>query len=114
MSQFINVGVKVLARCDNRTASCPFRICQEVSCTPRFTHTLLVTLCVCVVLFWQGIESLVPFISANRLSLTLGDLLLVLREPNPLSTGLAPPTQETISHMGEPANQFILGKPNIL
>ncbi|CAI7989852.1 RNA cytosine C(5)-methyltransferase NSUN2 [Geodia barretti] len=74
--KFINVGVKVLARCDNRTASCPFRICQE------------------------GIESLVPFISANRLSLTLDDLLLVLREPNPLSTGLAPPTQETLSHMG--------------
>lgn len=30
-AQFINVGVKVLARCDNHTASCPFRICQEVS-----------------------------------------------------------------------------------
>ena len=29
--QFINVGVKVLARCDNYNASCPFRLCQEVS-----------------------------------------------------------------------------------
>ena len=107
VSQFINVGVKVLARCDNHAASCPFRLCQEVS----HSHTSLkytlqisvlsdsvcVCVCVCVV---QGIDSLVPFVTSSRLSLSLEDLVLVLREPNPLSVGLAPHTQEALSHLG--------------
>lgn len=39
--QFINVGVKVLARCDNYNASCPFRLCQEASCIHSFLLCVL-------------------------------------------------------------------------
>lgn len=49
----------------------------------------------------QGIESLVPFITKSRLSLTLDDLVLVLKEPNPLSVHLAPATQEALSLLGK-------------
>ena len=51
--------------------------------------------------FVQGIESLVPFITKSRLSLTLDDLVLVLKEPNPLSVQLAQATQDALSVLGE-------------
>ena len=47
------------------------------------------------------IESLVPFITGSRLSLTLDDLVLVLKEPNPLSTHLTMSTQHSLSQLGE-------------
>lgn len=49
----------------------------------------------------QGIESLVPFITKSRLSLTLDDLVLVLKEPNPLSVHLSPATQDALSQLGK-------------
>ena len=49
----------------------------------------------------QGIETLVPFISSSCVLLTLEDLILVLKEPNPLTSQLAKPTQEALGLLGE-------------
>ena len=56
---------------------------------------------------FQGIESLVPFITRSRLSLTLEDLVLVLKQPNPLSVELAPETQAKLAPLGEWASSIV-------
>ena len=62
-----------------------------------YVSICLIRVCITV----QGIESLVPFVTNSKLSLTLDDLVLVLKEPNPLSVHLSQDTQDSLTHLGE-------------
>eukprot|EP00731_Ephydatia_muelleri_P026085 Em0018g185a len=71
----INIGVKVLARCENLKTACGFRLCQE------------------------GIQTMAPFITRHSIQITLDDILCLLREPNPLTSALSQQVQTAIGTM---------------
>ena len=43
-TQIVNIGVKVMARCDHVKTSCDFRLCQEVQ--DLSSTTVIVCMCV--------------------------------------------------------------------
>jgi hypothetical protein len=72
----INTGVRVMARCDQSTTSCPFRLTQE------------------------GVETLFPYISNCHISVNFTDLITLLSSANPLNLSLSMETQHSLRIFG--------------
>ncbi|XP_064398499.1 RNA cytosine-C(5)-methyltransferase NSUN2-like isoform X2 [Halichondria panicea] len=70
--KIINIGIRLLSRYDHQRTSCTFRICQE------------------------GVESILPYVTSRSVPMTQSDLVMVLSQPNPLTTELSQLAQDAL------------------
>ena len=51
---------------------------------------------------------MIPYITKRVVSVTLSDMILVLQEPNPLTSGLSAAAKEAIGHLGKTLGTIII------